>query len=215
MNMPNEFMPLEFLISALVTLLVVVDPVGLTPAFLSVTGTLPAKLRHQVALRACLIAGAIMIGTAVIGDWLLRQLGITLPAFRIAGGLLLFAVAFEMVLGLRLERSSKDAEQAVEEHWHHMAAFPLAIPLMAGPGAITATILLAGQAAYRPQWLAVLLFVIIVVMAACMASFAAAGRIGKLLGVTGNVVLTRLLGVVLAALAVQYVVDGVRAAFAA
>jgi multiple antibiotic resistance protein len=127
----------------------------------------------------------------------------------------LFAVAFEMVLGLRLERSSKDAEQAVEEHWHHMAAFPLAIPLMAGPGAITATILLAGQAAYRPQWLAVLLFVIIVVMAACMASFAAAGRIGKLLGVTGNVVLTRLLGVILAALAVQYVVDGVRAAFAA
>jgi multiple antibiotic resistance protein len=205
-------MPLEFLISALVTLLVVVDPVGLAPTFLAVTDTLSPQQRRQVASRACLIAGAIMIGTALIGDWLLRQLGISLPAFRIAGGLLLFAVAFEMVLGLRLERASKDAEQAVEEHLHHMAAFPLAIPMMAGPGAITATILLAGQAAYRPAWLAVLLVVIVVVTAACMASFIAAGRIGKLLGVTGNVVLSRLLGVVLAALAVQYVVDGVRAA---
>ncbi len=94
-----------------------------------------------------------------------------------------------------------------------MAAFPLAIPLMAGPGAITATILLAGQAAYRPNWLAVLLAVVVIVMAACLVAFLAAERIGKLLGVAGNVVLSRLLGVVLAALAVQYVVDGVRAAF--
>jgi multiple antibiotic resistance protein len=211
--MLTGFIPLEFLISALVTLLVVVDPVGLAPTFLAITGTLPAKIRHQVALRASLIAGAIMIGAALIGDWLLRQLGITLSAFRIAGGLLLFAVAFEMVLGLRLERASKDAEQAVEEHWHHMAAFPLAIPLMAGPGAITATILLAGQAAYRPQWLAVLLVVIAAVTASCLVTFFAAGRIGKMLGVTGNVVLTRLLGVILAALAVQYIVDGVRGAF--
>ena len=164
-------------------------------------------------MRACLIAGAILIGAALIGDWLLRQLGITLPAFRIAGGLLLFAVAFEMVLGLRLERAAKDAEQAVEEHSHDIAAFPLAIPLMAGPGAITATILLAGQAAYRPEWLAVLLAVVIVVMAACLMAFLAAGRIGKLLGVTGSVVMSRLLGVLLAALAVQYVVDGIRVAF--
>jgi multiple antibiotic resistance protein len=206
-------LPLEFLISALVTLLVVVDPLGLVPAFLATTRGLTARLRRQVALRACLIAGAILIGAALIGDWLLRQLGITLPAFRIAGGLLLFAVAFEMVLGLRRERDAKDAEQAIEEHIHDMAAFPLAIPLMAGPGAITATILLAGQAAYRPQWLAVLLAVVVVVMAACLVSFLAAERIGKLLGVTGNVVLSRLLGVILAALAVQYVVDGVRAAF--
>jgi multiple antibiotic resistance protein len=206
-------MPIEFLISALVTLLVVVDPLGLVPAFLATTRGLPAKSRRAVAWRACLIAGAILIGASLIGDWLLRQLGITLPAFRIAGGLLLFAVAFEMVLGLRLERDAKDAEQAVEEHIHDMAAFPLAIPLMAGPGAITAIILLAGQAAYRPAWLAVLLAVVVIVMMACLASFLAAERIGKLLGVTGNVVLSRLLGVILAALAVQYVVDGVRAAF--
>ena len=205
--------PIEFLISALVTLLVVVDPVGLVPAFLAVTGGLTAQSRRRVALRACLIAAAILIGAALIGDWLLRQLGITLPAFRIAGGLLLFAVAFEMVLGLRLERATKDAEQAVEEHFRDLAAFPLAIPMMAGPGAITATILLAGQAAYRPQWLAVLLAVVAAVMGVCRISFFAADRIGKLLGVTGNGVLSRLLGVILAALAVQYVVDGVRAAF--
>jgi multiple antibiotic resistance protein len=206
-------MPLEFLISALVTLLVVLDPVGLTPTFLTVTDGLSERYRREVALRACLIAGAILIGAALIGDWLLRQLGITLPAFRIAGGLLLFAVAFEMVFGLRLQRTAKDAELAVEEHLHNMAAFPLAIPLLAGPGAITATILLAGQAAYRPLWLAVLCAVIVVAMAICVLCLLTAERLGKLLGLTGNVLLSRLLGVILAALAVQYVVDGVRAAF--
>jgi len=210
-------MPVEFLISALVTLAVVVDPVGLVPAFLAVTDGRSDAFRRQVALRAGLIAGAILIGTALIGDWLLRQLGITLSAFRIAGGLLLFAVAFEMVLGLRVGHDAKNAEQAVEEHAQDtaqdIAAFPLAIPLMAGPGAITATILLAGQAAYRPAWLAALLAVVVVVMATCLAAFLAAGRIGKLLGVTGSVVMSRLLGVILAALAVQYVVDGVRVAF--
>ena len=206
-------MPFDFLISALVTLLVVVDPIGLVPAFLALTGSLSEDMRRQVALRACLIANAILIGAALGGDWLLRQLGISIPAFRIAGGLLLFAVAFEMVLGLRLQHTARDAEQAVVEQARDLAAFPLAIPLMAGPGAITATILLAGQAAYRPQWLAALLAVIVAVMAACLLSFFAAERIGKLLGVTGNVVLSRLLGVILAALAVQYVVDGVRAAF--
>jgi multiple antibiotic resistance protein len=118
-----------------------------------------------------------------------------------------------MVLGLRLQHAAKDAEQAVAEQVRNLAAFPLAIPMMAGPGAITATLLLAGQAAYRPAWLAVLLLVVIVVMASCLAAFYAAERIGKLLGVTGNVVLSRLLGVILAALAVQYVIDGVRAAW--
>src|SRR5439155_2597461 len=108
-----EAMPVEFLISALVTLLVVVDPIGLVPAFLAVTEGRSDAFRRQVALRACLIAGAILVGAALIGDWLLRQLGITLSAFRIAGGLLLFAVAFEMVLGLRVGHDAKDAEQAV------------------------------------------------------------------------------------------------------
>src|SRR5689334_19093193 len=118
-------MPIEFLISALVTLLIVVDPVGLVPTFLAVTEGQSDAFRRQVALRASLIAGAILIGTALIGDWLLRQLGITLPAFRTAGGLLLFAVAFEMVLGLRTRHETKDAEQALEEHSRDIAAFPL------------------------------------------------------------------------------------------
>jgi multiple antibiotic resistance protein len=206
-------MPLEFLISGLVTLLVVVDPIGLAPTFLGVTDGLSTRFRRQIALRASLIAAAILVGAALGGDWLLRQLGISLPAFRIAGGLLLFAIAFEMVFALRMERDSKAAEQAVEEHIHHIAAFPLAIPLMAGPGAITAIILLAGQAAGRPVWLAILLAVIVAVTASCFVAFIAADRIGKVIGVTGNIVLSRLLGVILAALAVQYVIDGVRLAF--
>jgi multiple antibiotic resistance protein len=208
-------MPLDYLVSALVTLLVVVDPVGLAPTFLAVTHGLPAKARKRIAWRACLIAGLILFGTALVGDWLLRQLGIGVPAFRIAGGLLLFLVASEMVLGVRIDRQSKQAEDALEEHIRNIAAFPLAIPLMAGPGAITATLLLAGQAGGRPLPLAVLFGVIVVVMTACLIVFLLANRIEKLLGVTGNVVLQRLLGVILAALAVQYVIDGVRAALAA
>ena len=158
----------------------------------------------------------ILFGTALVGDWLLRQLGIGVPAFRIAGGLLLFLVASEMVLGVRIDRQSKQAEDALEEHVRNIAAFPLAIPLMAGPGAITATLLLAGQAggpAGPPRRSCSAS--IVVVMAACLVVFLLASRIEKLLGVTGNVVLQRLLGVILAALAVQYVIDGVRVALAA
>lgn len=205
-------MPLEFLIPALVTLLVVVDPVGLVPTFIGLTEGLPQQARRSVALRACLIATAILAGSAFVGDWLLRSLSITLPAFRIAGGLLLFSIASEMVFGVRIERQSKQAESALEEHVRNIAAFPLAIPLMAGPGAITATVLLAGRSGGDPLKLSVLLAVIAVVVALCFVVFLLAGRIAKILGVTGNIVLSRLLGVLLAALAVQYVIDGVRAA---
>jgi len=207
-------MPVEFAISALVTLLVVVDPVGLAPTFLAVTQELSPQHRRQVAFRASLIAAAILIGAALIGDWLLRTLGISLPAFRIAGGLLLFSIASEMVFGLRIERQSRASEEAMKERVRNIAAFPLAIPLLAGPGAITATVLLAGQAGGRAVPLTILIGVIAVVTVACLATFLAAERIGKLLGITGNVVLARLLGVILAALAVQFVLDGVRAVFA-
>ena len=207
-------MPTEFLISALATLLVVVDPIGLAPSFLAVTEGLAPRHRRQVALRAALIAAAILIGTALIGDWLLRALGITLPAFRIAGGLLLFYIAAEMVFGVRIARQTEVAEQAIEEHVRNIAAFPLAIPLMAGPGAITATLLLAGRAEGRMVWLAVLLGVIAGVALACVATFLVAQRLGRLIGITGNVVLSRLLGIILAALAVQYIIDGLRAALA-
>ena len=142
----------------------------------------------------------------------MRTLAISLPAFRIAGGLLLFSIASEMVFGLRIERQSRQAEEALEEHVRNIAAFPLAIPLMAGPGAITATVLLAGRANGAPARIAILLAVIAIVLALCFVVFALAARIAGLIGATGNVVLSRLLGVILAALAVPYIVDGVRAA---
>jgi multiple antibiotic resistance protein len=204
-------MPLEFAISALLTLFVVVDPVGLVPTFLAVTADLPRAARRSVAVRASIIAGAILIGTALIGDWLLRTLSISLPAFRIAGGLLLFSIASEMVFGVRLRRESQEAEEAVEEHVRNIAAFPLAIPLLAGPGAITATVLLAGRAAGSPTLIAILIAVVVLVAAACIVAFLLAEPISRFLGLTGNIVASRLLGVLLAALAVQYVVDGVRA----
>ena len=205
-------MPLDFLVSAFVTLLVVVDPIGLVPTFIAVTHGLPRAHAAQVALRASLIAAAdprrhradrrLAVAHAV---------GITLPAFRIAGGLLLFSIASEMVFGVRIERQSQQAEQAIEEHVRNIAAFPLAIPLMAGPGAITATVLLAGRSRRRTAAPRDAARRHRAVLALCLATFMLAARIARLIGITGNVVLSRLLGVLLAALAVQYVIDGVRA----
>jgi len=207
-------LPLDHVIAALVTLLVVVDPIGLTPAFLGVTAGLPRAARRQVALRASLIAFAILTGAALAGDWLLRTLSISLPAFRIAGGLLLFSIASEMVFGVRIARQSETAGKAVEEHVRDIAAFPLAIPLMAGPGAITAAVLLAGRADGDPFRLGVLIAIVAAVMVACLLVFLAASKIERVLGKTGNTVLSRLLGVLLAAMAVQFVVDGVKALIA-
>jgi multiple antibiotic resistance protein len=207
--------PLDFAISALVTLFVVVDPIGLAPTFLAVTEGLPRRAKYSVALRASIIAGAILIGAALLGDWLFRALGISLSAFRIAGGLLLFAIAFEMVFGIRMRREGQAAEEAVEEHVRNVAAFPLAIPLLAGPGAITAVVLLAGRAAGNLLLTGLVLSVVVVVALSCYVAFVLAGRISRLLGMTGNIVLSRLLGVLLAALAVQYVVDGIRAVWPA
>jgi multiple antibiotic resistance protein len=207
-------LPVDYLISTFVTLFVVVDPVGLVPTFLAITHKLPLSARRQIAVRASLIAAAILVGAAIVGDWLLTRLGISLSAFRIAGGLLLFSIASEMVFGVRIERQSRTAEQAVEDV-RHIAAFPLAIPLMAGPGAITATVLLAAQADAKPLYLLVLVGMIVVVIGVCLAVFLLASRAGPLLGTTANVVLSRLLGVLLAALAVQFVIDGIRAVLSA
>jgi len=208
-------MPYEFLVSALVTLIVVVDPVGLVPTFLGITHGMPREARRSVALRASVIAALILAGSALAGDWLLHTLSITMPAFRIAGGLLLFSIASEMVFGVRIERQTQQAEEALEERVRNIAAFPLAIPLMAGPGAITASVLLSGRADHDPRRIALLLGVIVVVTAACWLCFAIATPIAKVIGTTGNTVLQRLLGVLLAALAVQYVIDGGRAALGA
>lgn len=207
-------MPIDFVVSALVTLIVVVDPIGLVPTFVGITHGLPQKSRRNAAVRATLIATVVLVGAALVGEWLLSELSISLPAFRIAGGLLLFSIASEMVFGVRIQRQSSSAEQAIEEHVRNIAAFPLAIPLMAGPGAITATVLLAGRASGDPLRLVLLIGVIVVTFAICLIAFLTGARIARWLGTTGNVVLSRLLGVILAALAVQFVIDGVRAVIA-
>lgn len=203
-------MTADQLANAFVTLLVIVEPVAVVPLFLALTDGFDAAQRRQTALRACLVAFAILAGSALVGEWLLAQLGITLPAFRVAGGLLLFSIAFEMVFARRTERKYGAVDGArAAEHMRNIAAFPLAIPLLAGPGAITATLLLAGQTAMDPARLASLIAVIGAVMALAWLCLALAHRFAGLIGVTGNAVLSRLLGVILAALAVQFVADGI------
>lgn len=209
---PNLMALAEYFLSALTTLMVTVDPPGLAPIFLSLTMGMTAAERRSVAFRATLIAAGIMAGFAFFGQPVLRALGIGVPAFRIAGGLLLFWISFEMIFELRTQRKTNVATTAINlDHIRNVAAFPLAIPLMAGPGTITATMLTAGAAQGDPAKLAALMAVIALVSLACLLTFLVSDRLSKLLGVTGNLVLTRLLGVILAALAVQFVIDGVKA----
>jgi multiple antibiotic resistance protein len=202
-------MALEFLKTALVTLLVTLDPPGLAPLFIGLTLGMTRAGKREVALRASIIAFVILAAFAVGGRFVLEALGVTIPAFRIAGGLLLFYIAFDMVFALKAERRSEIATDAMAiDHIRNVAAFPLAIPLMAGPGSITATMLLADRASGDWLTLAGLLAIVAVAMAVSYLSFLAAERISGLLGATGNVVATRMLGVVLAALAVQFAIDG-------
>jgi multiple antibiotic resistance protein len=205
---------MDFLSNAFVTLLVTVDPPAIAPMFLALTVGMTAAERRQVAWRATPTATLALAFFALVGQKILGLLGITLPAFRIAGGLLLFWIAFEMVFERRTERKQAVARTAIDlDHIRNVAAFPLAIPLMAGPGAITATMLLAGQTRGDPLMLTALIGIIAVVCGLCWLVFLFADRIAGFLGVTGNIVLTRLLGIVLVALAVQFVLDGAKAAF--
>jgi len=202
-------MALEFLKTALVTLLVTLDPPGLAPLFIGLTLGMTKTAKREVALRASIIAFAILAAFALGGRFVLEALGVTIPAFRIAGGLLLFYIAFDMVFALKAERRGEIATDAMAiDHIRNVAAFPLAIPLMAGPGSITATMLLADRAG--GDWFALsgLLAIIALTMAISFAAFLAAERISGLLGKTGAIVFSRMLGVVLAALAVQFVSDG-------
>jgi multiple antibiotic resistance protein len=197
------------LVSAFVTLFVTIDPPGLAPLFLGVTAGMTAGERAQIALRASLTAFGVLVLFAVAGTAILDIFGITLPAFRIAGGLLLFHIAFEMIFEKRYERHERSAERAVvADRIRHIAVFPLAIPLIAGPGAISATILLSGAYA-APLERLVLIVIVAINIAVTWLVFIAAERFDRILGVTGRIVLTRLLGLILAALAVQFVIDGV------
>jgi multiple antibiotic resistance protein len=200
----------DFITSAIATLLVVADPVFLSAIFLGVTHGMTDQHRREVALRASIIALAILIAAGLGGAKLLELLGISLSAFRIAGGLLLLSAAAEMVFDRRSQREQATADKAISvDHVKNIAAFPLAIPLMAGPGAITAMILLAGRAEGRMDHLGALFAVAAIVMLACYLCFLMAERISLVMGITGRAVMTRLLGIVLAALAVQFVIDGV------
>ena len=205
---------LDYFISAAVTLFVVIDPLGLAPIFLAVTSGFTPAERRWVAWRSSAIALCILAVFGTIGHLLLEALGISLPAFRIGGGLLLFYISFEMVFARRAERSADNTETR-EQQLHYISVFPLAIPLMAGPGAITAIILLSGEARGQPIEVLGLWAITLAVVASCLATYLAAERMNKYLGVTGNAVLSRLLGVILAALAVQFVIDGIRQAFLA
>jgi multiple antibiotic resistance protein len=195
-----------FLISALVTLFVVIDPVGLGPIFIGLTAGLLPQVKRKIALEACVITFFVLAGSALFGDWLLARLGISLAAFRIAGGLLLFAIAFEMVFERRVERKADHVAKSA-----HIAAFPLAIPLMAGPGAITAMVLLAGRVSGNPIGFAYLIGIMALMLVASYLVFFTSSYLERLLGNQGQAVFGRLLGVLLASLAVQYVADGVLA----
>jgi len=202
---------LDYFLTALVTLFVTIDPPGLAPVFVVLTAGRSRSERRATAIRATIIAGAVLIGFALVGEPLIGFLGITLPAFRIAGGLLLFVIAFEMVFGRREERKSVAAQTAVErDDLRHVAVFPLAIPLITGPGAISATILLASQA-HSLGLMTILLLTIVLMIAACLAVFLLSHELERILGETGRIVVSRLLGLILAALSVQFVADGVTA----
>jgi len=201
---------IETLISAFVTLFVIIDPIGIAPIFLALTGDQDAASRRKTAARAVLIAVFILIAFAVGGLWLLQAMGISLPAFRVAGGILLFWISFEMVFERRTQRKTTTAERSVVEEQHDdIAAVPLAVPLMAGPGAITAVILLASQPGGDWTELGWVIGVIVATLAVTLAILLVAVPIDHLMGKTVRTVVTRLLGVILAALAVQFAADGV------
>lgn len=200
----------DSLINALVTLLVMLDPPGNAPLFLALTVGMNQAERFQVALRSCVIAFVVLTVFAIAGSGILTMFGITIPAFRVAGGLLLFWIAFEMIFEKRQARREESAKRAVtKDHIRNIAAFPLAIPLIAGPGSISAIVLLSPKFSNPVERLE-LIGVLLVVVIALFVAFLVANRLERLLGETGIAILTRLLGVLLAALSVQFVADGVR-----
>lgn len=200
------------ILNAFFTLFVTIDPVGLAPIFIGVTVGMSRQQRKSVALRACIIAMGLMVVFLLAGQIILDTLGITIHAFRVAGGLLLFYTAFEMVFGARQARKEKTTETAIsQDHIENLAVFPLALPLIAGPGAISATILLSTQFDSSWEWRGVLFLVIAFVILLVFIAFIASELLSKYLGNTGRMIMTRLLGVLLAALSVQFVIDGVKA----
>ena len=214
-----EMLPsLDVILNALVTLFVMIDPVGNAPIFLGLTAGMTTVVRRSIAIRGSVVAFLVLALFAITGTGILDAMGITVDAFRVAGGLLLFYTAFEMLYAKRQERKAQVSESALKEHIANLAVFPLAIPLLAGPGTISATIILSSElTANSHYWsgTAVLLGLIFALMVLTAVVLLAAELLDKYIGDTGKMIFTRLLGVLLAALSVQYVADGVRGLVAA
>ena len=199
-------MELTQFIAAFVTLFVIIDPIGLTPLFAALTQGMTQAQRRAIALRALIVAAGILLLFAILGEAVLGFIGISMPAFRIAGGILLFLTALDMLFERRTKRREDQADSEPEER-PDPSVFPLAIPLIAGPGSIATVILLAGQ---QPGLAGALITwgVALAVLAVGLLLFLTAGLLERALGRTGINVVTRLLGMLLAALSVQFVLDG-------
>ncbi|MGB3279397.1 MAG: MarC family protein [Pseudorhodobacter sp.] len=193
-----------FLITAFATLFVVIDPPGLIPMFIALTPGMTAERRRTIGFRACVVAISILTLFGLLGEAVLGFIGISMSAFRIAGGILLFLTALDMLFERRTQR--REGQSAVPDH--DPSVFPIAIPLIAGPGAIATMILLVGEAGSWQGTIAVHAVMVVVVLMAFLL-FLIAGPLERILGRTGTVVITRLLGMLLAALSVQFVIDGI------
>ncbi len=206
----------ETIIATFVTFVVVVDPISTAPLFAALTAEASASERRRIALRGVAIATGVLIAFALGGEWLLDTLGIGLPAFRIAGGILLLLLAIDMVMarqsGLRTTTPGEEAEGSQRAD---VSVFPLAIPLIAGPGALTMVVLLMGQAAGDLGAQAVIIAVLVAVLVVTLACLMLVTQVMRVLGVTGINVVTRVFGIITAALAVQFIVDGLLAVWPA
>jgi multiple antibiotic resistance protein len=198
----------------LVALLVIVDPFGTAVIFASMTTRDTVAQRRRQAIRATVIAALVLFVFALLGGWLLRALGIGLPAMKVAGGLLLFLLAADMVMGQTFLRASPEEQKAGAEE-SDVSVFPLAIPLLAGPGGMTSMVLMREQARGDTMQLAAVMLALVVVLVLTLICLLMAGQVARLLGRTGGHVIGRVLGVLLAALAAQIALDGVKEIFAA
>jgi multiple antibiotic resistance protein len=196
-----------FLITAFVTLFVIIDPIGLAPLFIAITQGMSQKKRRGIALRAVVVGGAVLFLFSVFGESVLSFVGISMPAFRIAGGVLLFLTALEMLFNRRTKRRE---DQSEDDGADDPSVFPLAIPLIAGPGAITSVILITEN---HPGWLGIgeVTMVVAAVLVLVYVMFSIGTLLEQLLGKIGINVITRILGMLLAALAVQFVLEGIAA----
>ncbi len=204
---------IELFGSALVTFLVIIDPPGCAPIFASLTRGATTVERRSMAIRSCIIAWAILMFFAMLGRPMLEALGISLASFRIAGGILLFYIAVEMVFERRTERRERRAD-SIEgtPQAEDISVFPMAMPMIAGPGSIASAMLWVSRAE-TPVHIAVVLGAITVVMLMTLVTLLAAGPLLRLIGERVESVITRILGVILAALASQFVIDGLRQSF--